>query len=176
MSTLVQQRPITAKQRETFLEAVAKGHSVTKAAGMAGRHRSMFYDLRKADPDFALLWADAVEAGVDVLEDEARRRAVEGVEWQVFDKDGNVVRVETRYSDKLLELLLKGRRPGVYRENARVELSGPGGGPIEIEDRSASLPDVLAVLIAVGAAPELGRAAGGEVPAARALLAEPPAG
>ena len=177
MSVVTQLKPLTAKQRDTFLISLANGHSVTKSAKAAGHWRQHLYRLRAADADFASDWAAAVEAGVDVLEDEARRRAVEGVPFELYDKDGNLLRAETRYSDKLLELLLKGRRPDIYRENPRFEISGPGGGPIEIEDRSASLADVARVLEAVGALAELSRgAASREVPAARALLAEPPQG
>lgn len=42
-----------------------------------------------------------------------------------------------------------------YGTNARVEVTGADGGPVEIEDRSASLADVARVLEAVGALAEL---------------------
>lgn len=52
-----------------------------------------------------------------MLEQEAYRRAVEGVEEPVY-QGGELVGTVRRYSDKLLEFLLRGRRPQVYRENA----------------------------------------------------------
>jgi hypothetical protein len=51
---------------------------------------------RDDDPSFAAEWLDAAEAGIDLLEDEARRRAMAG-------------------SDLLLIFLLRNRRPDVYR-------------------------------------------------------------
>lgn len=71
-----------------------------------------------------------------------------------------------------LELIAKGA--GEYDGTSRVELTGAGGGPVVIEDRSASLADVARVLEAVGALTALGGATvGGEVPAARGVLAAP---
>ena len=34
---------------------------------------------------------------------------------------------------RLIEFLLKARRPDVYREHHQVELAGPNSGPVEID-------------------------------------------
>lgn len=60
-----------------------------------------------------------------MLEDEARRRAVDGVDEPVF-QGGELVGHVRRYSDRLLEFLLRGRRPTVYREGASVDVHLPG--------------------------------------------------
>ena len=52
---------------------------MTAAIAVAGSSRTRVYELRKADPAFATAWDEAEEAAVDRLEDEARRRAVEGI-------------------------------------------------------------------------------------------------
>jgi hypothetical protein len=57
-----------------------------------------------------------------LLEAEARRRAMST-------------------SDTLLIFLLKARRPAVYRENARVELTGIAGGPVALSPVLAQVPD-----------------------------------
>jgi hypothetical protein len=118
-------RSVTATERSRFLEALAAGWSVTHAAEPTGHSRQRFYELRDADNEFAAAWAEAVEAGTQRLEDEAMRRAVEGYDEVTFDADGGLVRRVRRYDSALLQLLLKGRRPAVYRESAGVEVSTP---------------------------------------------------
>ena len=54
------------------------------------------------------------------LEDEARRRALQGVEKPVF-REGRQVGTVTEYSDTLLIFLLKARRPEKFRDRARFE-------------------------------------------------------
>lgn len=111
-----------------FLEVLGKTANVTEAARSAGIGRMTAYDWRAADEAFAKAWDDALEVSVDALEAEARRRAVEGWEEPVFQggKDVGTIR---RYSDRMLEILLKGHRPK-FRENQRIEVSGPNGGPV----------------------------------------------
>ena len=115
-------RPLTAKQRETFLEALAAGWSVTEAGRRAKRERRRFYDLRGRDEAFAVAWDEAVESGTEALEDEARRRAVDGWEEPVYQQ-GDLVGHVRKYSDGLLTFLLKGRKPEKYRDTAAVQLN-----------------------------------------------------
>jgi hypothetical protein len=75
---------------------------------------------RAADEAFARAWEDALEQGTDSLEDEARRRALQGVEKPVF-REGRQVGTVTEYSDTLLIFLLKARRPEKFRDRARFE-------------------------------------------------------
>ena len=70
---------LTKERRERFLQALANTGSVTTAVAVAGTSRTRVYELRKADPAFASAWEEAEEIATDRLEDEARRRAVEGV-------------------------------------------------------------------------------------------------
>jgi hypothetical protein len=64
---------------------------------------------------FAQAYGDAMEAGTDLIEQEARRRAVEGYDRPVFQR-GKLVGVVRVYSDELAVMLLRGRRPEVYRD------------------------------------------------------------
>ncbi len=59
-----------------------------------------------------------------MLEAEARRRAVEGVRKPVYCR-GEIVGTVKEYSDTLLIFLMKGARPEKYRDNVRVERTGP---------------------------------------------------
>ena len=96
-----------------MLEALARGMSPGYAANAAGVGRSTAYLWRQQDPQFAQKWDEAVAEGIDCLEEEARRRAVEGVKRPVY-RGGVFVGEITKYSDRLLIFLLKTRRPEVY--------------------------------------------------------------
>ena len=99
--------------REAFLDSLRVTGNVSAAARLVGRSRASLYRMRRADPDFASAWQDALEEAVDWLELEALRRAVEGIKEDRFSK-GEIVGTITRYSDSLLMFLLKARRPWLY--------------------------------------------------------------
>lgn len=48
------------------------------------------------------------------------------------DKGQPVQAVEYSYSDSLMALMLRGAKPEKYREKSAVELTGAGGGPLEV--------------------------------------------
>ena len=97
-----------------MLEALARGMSPTPAARAAGLGRSTAYLWRQSDPDFAAKWDEAVAEGIDLLELEARRRAVDGFNKRPIYHRGVQVGEITQYSDKLLIFLLERRRPEVW--------------------------------------------------------------
>ena len=109
---------LTKARRENFLKVLADTGSVTAAVAAAGTSRTRVYELRKTDTAFAAAWDEAEDIATDRLEDEARRRAVEGVAEPLVSAgklvrgdDGQPITVR-RYSDKLLlELLRAHRRP-----------------------------------------------------------------
>lgn len=105
---------ILLRQKEIFLEELARTGNITAAARTAGwRYPTIAEEHRKDDPQFALAWIDAQRQANDALVAEARRRAVEGVQEPVFFK-GEIVGSITKHSDKLLELLMKGEMPEKY--------------------------------------------------------------
>ena len=117
-----------AKTQARFLAAFAMLGTISHAALETGIDRQTHYNWLKADPeDYGKAYAEAEEMASDMLEREARRRAVDGVEEPVFYQ-GQVCGRVRKMSDTLLIFLLKGARPEKYRE--RFEHSGPGGGPI----------------------------------------------
>lgn len=99
--------------------------SVRAASDAVGISRRTVIDWCQRDPQFALAYEDAKEDGIDVLEDEAGRRAM-GIEEDVFGQgeDGETVKVGTkvRYSDDLLKFVLAGRRAAVFRPNQQVNV------------------------------------------------------
>lgn len=118
--------------RVAFLEALADTGSVVRAVKVAKVHRSTAYEHRNADPAFAEAWREAEKIATEVMEDEARRRGVEGTLKPVFQGGKRVGEVR-EYSDTLLIFLLKARDPK-YRDASRVTVSGdPGAPPVKHE-------------------------------------------
>lgn len=93
--------------------------SVRAACDKLKINRSVPFHWKKTDPQFASAYDDAIEDGHDVLEDEALRRAVDGVARDVYYQ-GEVVGQEQQYSDGLLQFMLAGRRPERYRPNHQI--------------------------------------------------------
>lgn len=119
--------PLDTSWHEAFLVAMRETCNVSESARTAGVGRQTAYDHRNQLPDFAAAWDDAEAQGVDALEREARRRALEGTLEPVFHR-GEVVGHIRRYSDTLTIFLLKAHRPEKYRE--RHELTGRDGEPL----------------------------------------------
>ena len=126
-----QGKTLTESDRATFLEVLAHGSPVSVAARAAGRSRSTLYAARDADEEFAAAWRDAWEEGADTLEEEARRRAIDGVAEPIYHK-GELVDHVRRYSDALLMFLLKKRDPS-FRDSHKVAVAGDGGGPVGVK-------------------------------------------
>lgn len=105
---------VSLKKRQLFLDTLAQTGRVITAATAAGfTDTSYLHRLRREDEDFARQWNEAIEAAADVLEEEATRRAVDGVLEPVFYK-GDVVGYKTNYSDQLMMFLLRGLRPDKF--------------------------------------------------------------
>lgn len=84
-----------------FLELLSQTGNVTAACRGSGLSKETVYKARKTDPEFAAAWQKAEETAVDLLELEARRRAMST-------------------SDTLLIFLLKAHKPDMYRERLDI--------------------------------------------------------
>jgi hypothetical protein len=118
----------TRARQDRVLKALADTGSVTAAVAVTGTSRSRVYELRKLDPAFAAGWEETEETAADRLEDEARRRGVEGVPEPlvsagkiVRDDDGQPIAIR-RYSDNLLLALLRAHRPPRRERSVRFRL------------------------------------------------------
>jgi hypothetical protein len=135
-------RPARVKaKKEKFLEVLRATCNVSESAIAARIRRRLAYQWRDKDEEFRAAWDDAEQEATDALEREAWRRAVEGVDKPVTFK-GEITDTYKEYSDRLLEMLLRGHRPHKYKDRVSAEVSGPGGGPIQTEDMSAR--DIIA--------------------------------
>lgn len=126
-------------KKEAFLGAFRNVATVSGAAKLAGIDKTTHYNWLQADQAYAEAFKEAQADAVDLLEQEARRRAIVGVEEPVVyqgafqyevDPTTGVRRqlVVRRYSDMLLQAQLNAHLPEKYRY--RHEHAGPGGGPI----------------------------------------------
>lgn len=123
----------TPEKYEKFLASLRRtGGNVARACKAEGIGRRTAYEWKKEDLEFSKQWDDAIQDGLDELEQEARRRAFKGLKQAIFYK-GEVVGYEWEYSDTLMIFLLKGGRPEKYKE--RHEHSGDKNNPIEIATR-----------------------------------------
>lgn len=112
-------------RKGAFLAAFRETGNVRLACEAAEVGRSSHYRWLDEDPEYREGFGLAKEDAADILEAEAKRRAVEGVEeptgWYKGEPGGYI----RRYSDTLLIFLLKGLKPEVYRE--RLEVRGAIG-------------------------------------------------
>lgn len=111
---------MTPEKKAKFLAVLADCGNVTRAAESAGVNRVSMYQRRTKDKRFAKQWDEAAAIGAARLEDEARRRAVEGWEEPVFYQGEQCATVR-RYSDTLLICLLKAHHPEKYAERNKTE-------------------------------------------------------
>lgn len=110
------------QKKRAFLAAFSECGNITRAAELAEISRQAHYEWLKDDPDYPALFAAADEQAGDRLEQEARRRAVEGTNKPVFYK-GGVCGTVTEYSDNLLMFLLKGVRPDKFAERIKQDVN-----------------------------------------------------
>lgn len=140
---------LTPEKKSAFLHVLAETCNVTRAAAAIGVARITVYEWRDNDLEFAAAWDKAKAVGVEGLEDEAHRRAFEGTDRPVFYQGAECGAVR-EYSDTLAIFLLKAHKPDRYRENSKLELSGPNDGPVQVDDGEAAAR--LAKLLALAQA------------------------
>lgn len=127
-------------KKRAVLAAYALTANQTVAAVAADVNRGTVGRWLKEDADFAAAMAEAAEEAADRIEAEIIRRGVKGVTKNVWH-NGKIVGQELHYSDVLLIFFAKAMRPEKYRD--RYEISGPGGGPLQIEAVRAAARSIM---------------------------------
>ena len=125
-------RRINSMQRR-FLAAYAECGTVTYAAKASGVSRRSHSNWMLRDPEYAAAFAEAHEQANEALENEARRRAIEGVEEPAGWYQGKPGGYVKRYSDMLLMFLLNANAPHKFKHRQTIEHTGPAGGPVRIK-------------------------------------------
>lgn len=119
--------PEVAKVR--FLELYMNTGHVQKTCQILGLVPRTVYHWLKGDPDFKEEFELVRGFATVLLEDEATRRGVYGVDEPVF-QGGKLVGYVRKYSDYLLGMLLKANAPDKYRENWKGTLTDANGNPL----------------------------------------------
>jgi hypothetical protein len=109
--------------RERWLDLFEWTGLVSDACEMLGVGRSTVYDERQRNEEFAIAWSDVELRSTERMEAEAYRRAVHGVTTPMVSAGVHVTDVQS-YSDRLLEFMLKARKPEKYRDRVDVNHSG----------------------------------------------------
>jgi hypothetical protein len=116
----------TVRAKHAFLECYAKWANISYACEMSGVARQNVYDWQEHDAAFALAFQQAEAAATERLEREAWRRATEGTPYKRTSYwHGEPVGTDEKieYSGQLMLLLLRARKPDVYREKVDVTVS-----------------------------------------------------
>lgn len=113
-----------ARQRE-FIEALADTGSVKSAARTVGLSAKSAYDLRRAKgaEPFRKAWEAALDIGIQMIEDVAMDRALNGVEEPVFAY-GKFVGTRRVYNDQLLMFMLRSRAPHRFAGDRARAMNG----------------------------------------------------
>ena len=114
-------KPITAGQ-QAFLDAYRYSGMVKEAAAQVGCSRELHYGAMRTSETYREAFASVQRDLSYELEEEARRRAIDGVKIPVIYQ-GKVIGYDIRYSDALLVFLLEANDPekfgGIQKELAR---------------------------------------------------------
>lgn len=114
---------LTREKKARFIETLRRTGNVSAAAKEIGVPPARIYAKRQRDQSFKEDWDAAIEGALDDLEEEVRRRALEGIEKPVYyagKKCGSI----TSFNDTLAMFLLKAKRPQVFGDGAE---EGDGG-------------------------------------------------
>lgn len=121
-----------------FIHALRIMGNVWRAAKYAKIDRTCVYDAYDRDAEFRKAWDAAEEESADRLEAEAWRRAHDGIDKPIY-YEGRRVDCIKEYSDTLLTLLLRARRPAKFRENYNVAIGNPDGSNLQIDSRQQAI-------------------------------------
>jgi hypothetical protein len=123
-------------KQEAFLAAYASCGIISQAAAAAGINRVSHLRWKRDDPQYARRFKRAGRQAREALEQEARRRAVEGwietktvTEIKGEERRVTETTVKRRVSDSLLMFMLKGAWPDKYGDKIRHSggISADGG-------------------------------------------------
>jgi hypothetical protein len=130
--TIAHDKRTKEERQAQFLSKLEEFASITTASKKSKVARRTVYDWIKDDPEFSKLYEASKAIAIEALEDEAIRRAHEGVLKPVFQSGVQVGSIR-EYSDTLLMFMLKGKKPETYREKFSGTLTNPDGSALEFK-------------------------------------------
>lgn len=116
-----------------FLRAYARHGIASDGTVAAGITRRIYKRWRRDDEEFEENCKDAEEMANDLMEREARRRAIDGFERPIIYQ-GEITGEYTDFSDALMGTLMRGNKPEKYKE--RVQHGGSIGRPMTLDEET----------------------------------------
>ena len=111
--------------KHTFIEAVRRTGLVAKSAKAAGTNSRRIKTECEQDKEFEQELQESLVIYAETVQEELHRRAVDGVEEDVYFQ-GAVCGTKINYSDALLTTLVKAKSPE-FREKLSVDTTIHGG-------------------------------------------------
>lgn len=135
----------TEEKQRRFIEILADTGLVSVAAKAVGMSRESAYQLRRSARGAALAraWDVARHHAGGLIEDIAFERAIEGVEHEVYNGDGEVVGARLVYDTRLLKYLLSHLKPDRYGAKAGGGTSDASAQPLTLEESLRAMEPAL---------------------------------
>jgi hypothetical protein len=132
----------TEEKQRRFVETLADTGLVNLAAKAVGMSRESAYRLRRSahGDAFARAWDAARHHAGGLIEDIAFERAIEGVEQDIHDRQGQVIATRIVHDNRLLKYLLSHLKPERYGGGAGASACGHGAAPVLEESLRAMEP------------------------------------
>lgn len=147
--------PETRAKQNLFLEQYVIEGTISHAARKLKMSTNLHYDWLNSDPTYPERFKAAYRECAEMLEREARRRAIEGVNEPIGWYRGEPGGFVTKYSDVLLIFLLKGAMPDKYKDridhSGRVEIDNS---PIPLDKLSLVLKQLIVLELTGGSLSE----------------------
>lgn len=109
----------TEVRKAVALACLETGASLAATAREVGVTRRAIYAWTKTDPEFAEAYAEALDRGLEAIEDELHTRVFDGVPEALAYQGVLTGAVVAKKSDTLLMFYLKSRDPERYCDTAR---------------------------------------------------------
>jgi len=119
--------------KQVFCRSYARHGIISDGTVAAGITYRTYHKWRKDDELFNEDCKTAEAMANDLMEREARRRAIDGFERPIIYQ-GEVTGEYTDFSDALLTTLMKGNKPEKYKE--RTQHSGQIGRPLTLDEET----------------------------------------
>jgi hypothetical protein len=135
---------LTVRQKLFIAAYVRLGGNVTGAARVTKIRRNTHYLWMESKEEYKQAIEDSANLVIDLMEAEADRRGIEGIDDPIFGKDG-VIGHKRKFSDTLLLARLKAVAPEKYSTRSNVVHSGTVDHSIHIDaaELRAALCDSL---------------------------------
>jgi len=132
---------LNEQHKQNYIQQYEQTGRVGEALTATGKGRAWLDTNIRADHNFANAIEAARDRTTDRLEATAIQRAL-GWDEDVYDRQGNIVGTKHVYSDRLMEFMLKARRPETFRETHNVNIG---------KQRETGEADAIAALMQPGA-------------------------